>query len=180
MKSRKQSALEYWKENEEGKDRKVGEISKFGVTPDLAKSYGVGNLISLTQEKAQEIVWNEYWQFDQIRNGRIAIKLFDTAADQNCGVRRAVKIAQLVLKQMGYLVDVSGLMDSLTVRRLNEVPIEDFLVNYSREQEKYYRSIAFRDQGKLKYLSEWIRRALRSPFFIQETSTGNMWKGILD
>lgn len=76
-----------------------GGATKYGITAALAKRYGY-NVRDLTVEQATRIYYQEFWVtlgLDPLSrtSWRVAVELFDTAV--NCGVSRAVKIAQEAL-----------------------------------------------------------------------------------
>lgn len=162
--TRKEAALKYLAENEGGFANESGDKggpTMWGITERLARKHGVDDVKKLTRNKADEILLAEFWLFDEVRNGRIAVKLFDHSV--NMGSRAALKQAQLAIKDLGYLIDIDGLIGTYTIRKLNEVMIDNFLDAYCKRLENFYKAIAFRDPSQGKFLSGWKKRAWRVP-----------------
>jgi len=133
-----------------------GGLTKYGISKANHPEVDVANL---TLEGAKAIYKKMYWDAikgDQIASGRVAIKFFDMAV--NMGTKRATKMIQEALCDMGCSVVVDGVMGPKTLGALNGVDDDVLFVFLVTLLEAFYRGL-----GKPKYIKGWLRRARTLP-----------------
>ena len=147
--------FEGWSETTNDPDDPGG-LTKFGVSKTNHPNVDVANL---TLDGAKAIYRKGYWDAikgDQIASGRVAIKFFDMAV--NMGTKRATKMVQEALGDMGRSVAVDGVMGPKTLEALNGVDDDVLFVFLVPLLEAFYRGL-----GKPKYIKGWLRRARTLP-----------------
>lgn len=136
--------------------RDPGGETNFGITkrffPDV-------NIKELTMESALEIYRKEYWI--KIMGGRlhpfVSFTILDAAI--NCGIGRAVTMAQSLAK-----VPQDGVMGTETVSALNLLSPEDFCLDFSMKRLLFHTKLstwsafgggwALRILGNIKFCKE--------------------------
>ena len=135
-----------------------GGETKYGITK---RTYPDIDIKSLTKEQAVEIYYNDWWlkyQYDQIENENVSIKVFDTAI--NTGNKTAIKLLQ---KSINFIkpcpISVDGIMGKQTLTSLNKLSDELVLQAYRLYQKKYYQDLIDRKPSLKKYRNGWMNRA---------------------
>lgn len=98
-----------------------------------------------------------YWirvKGDDIEHQHVAESLFDFAV--NAGTRTASKLAQVV-------VDASpdGVIGPKTLKKINAVDEEIFVLKYALAKVARYAEICNRDRGQSKFLLGWTNRTIK-------------------
>jgi len=119
------------------------------------------DVADLKLDQAEIIYRLDYWRFDQVYDQRVATKLFDIAV--NCGVSRAVKIAQKAANGLGASLEVDGVLGTQTLSALNAAWPDSLLDALCRSQEAHYRAICERDPSQLRFIKGWTKRAKAVP-----------------
>ena len=132
-----------------------GGETRFGISK---RSYPDVDIKELTRDEAIEIYRRDWWKkygYGQIKDDRIADKIFDLAV--NMGPRRAHVLLQTAEVQTGgKWIDVDGALGPLTIDAVNSHPQQDLLLAALKERAiMYYVSL-----NKPRFLAGWIRRAL--------------------
>lgn len=119
----------------------------------LDKNVGVGDLTRLVRKFYSDKFWNPIMG-DDIISQDIAECLFDFGV--NTGVKRAVKIAQIVV---GSTPD--GYFGNKTLTKINAMSSEDFVIKYTLAKLARYVNICKRDPVQKKFLYGWCYRLLK-------------------
>lgn len=144
-----------------------GGETKFGITKNVAKSYGY-DVSNLTKAQAKEIYFKNYYlknNLDKIVNDKIALSIFDWLV--NSGVW-AIKKAQLSLCNLGYKVVIDGIIGKNTINALNLVDTNDFLNEYHKIQKLFYEAIVKTSPTQKKFLRGWLNRITIKIKFLKE------------
>lgn len=144
-----------------------GGATNYGITNAVAKSYGY-DVSSLTKEQAKEIYYKAYYKknrLDEIVSNKIALSIFDWLV--NSGIW-AIKKAQLTLCNLGYKVDIDGIIGRDTLNSLNSVNVNEFLNEYHRIQKLFYEAIVKNNQSQKVFLNGWLNRIKFKIKFIKE------------
>lgn len=153
-----ETAISYVLENE-GVDfdhpNDHGGRTRYGITEVVAAKHG-RDVRTLTLADAKAIYRSDYWQFDGIRDARLAAKLLDIVV--NFGVRGGTKIIQ---RAAGVLED--GVYGPKTEAALVKLPSEDAIERLSKAQADRYVDICISDRSQWVFLKGWTRRAIRRP-----------------
>lgn len=125
-----------------------GGATKFGIDQ---RSHPNENIRNLTQDRAAEIYWNEYWTRSKAHLMPLGVGEVVGNIAVNAGLSRASKWLQT---DVGATVD--GQIGAKTLKAVNEHN-PDMLANQLLQQtEAHYRSIA---KGPLaKFLKGWLNR----------------------
>lgn len=154
-------AIEYVLENEGGladHPNDPGGLTKYGISQ---RSYPDLDIANLTIEDAKEIYHRDWWEYDEIEDVRIATKLFDTAI--NTGAVPAHRILQEALNDIGYRLQVDGIIGPRTLAAVNEAAADKLLPRMAELQEGYYHQLIERNPDLAVFENGWIRRAKRLP-----------------
>jgi lysozyme family protein len=132
--------------------RDPGGETKYGISK---RSYPNVDIKNLTIEQAKEIYLKDFWdkcKCSQIR-GELRLTLFDMAVNQ--GTNTAIKCMQSAVN-----VSPDGIIGPTTLKRVNDNPIKETLLNITSERIRIYTITSnFNTYGK-----GWIRRALKTAF----------------
>ncbi len=148
----------------------LGELrgTKFGIS---AASYPGEDIEGLTEERAREIYYKDFWclgeagdpQFNYglIQDQALATKVFDLAVTMERTGRHgpAIEILQRAICSCGREIDVDGTLGPQTVGAANALPASDLLTAVKREAVEHYRGIVERNPGLAKWLGGWEARA---------------------
>jgi len=115
----------------------------------------------ITRDLARHIYFNDYWKFSDIKNEKVAIKLFDIAV--NVGKVGMAYVLQRALKACGENIKVDGIFGTKTEFAANKVPEFKLLNALSVQLARYYVNIVQRDPKQIVFLEGWIVRAVRLP-----------------
>ena len=144
-----------------------GGATKYGITENVAKAYGY-DVSSLTKEQAKEIYYKGFYlknKLDKIASDKVALSIFDWLV--NSGIW-AIKKAQLTLCNLGYKVDIDGIIGRDTLNSLNSVNVNEFLNEYHRIQKLFYEAIVKNNQSQKVFLNGWLNRIKFKIKFIKE------------
>ena len=97
-----------------------------------------------------------YWQFDGVKDQRIASKLFDMSV--NMGGHQALKLAQPILG-----VTVDGLYGPATEAAINAQDPIILLAGLCVAAATFYRGLAAKDPSQEVFLKGWLARAHSVP-----------------
>ena len=133
-----------------------GGETKYGISK---RSYPNLDIENLTEEEAKKIYYEDYWKpnrYEEIEYEPLAVKLFDIAV--NIGPRRANRLLQLALNDIGELVDVDGIIGPQTLSAVNSVSGDFLLRAFVIEAGHYYIETALRVPRLRKFLYGWLFR----------------------
>ncbi len=142
-----------------------GGKTKFGITEATAKKYGFKGFVKdLTLEQAKKLYYDHYWKcwnYDQIKDDRIAIEMFDQAV--NMGPVTANKNLQKAynLLDRGKAGDlkVDGVIGPITLTYINRYPHQDDLLQLLNVlQAKHYIDIVESNPSQEKFFRGWLKR----------------------
>ena len=142
------------------KNDKGGE-TKYGIAKERARECGYkGNMKDLTKAIAQKIYEEKYYKarkLDQVKNDKVALSIFDFLV--NAGRYGIKKAQEAVNKVYGKnVVSMDGAIGTQTLKYLNEVNSDKFLVAYHSLQREYYKYLAKRDATQNDFLTGWLNR----------------------
>ena len=142
------------------KNDKGGE-TKYGITKERARECGYkGSMKDLTKAIAQKIYEEKYYKarkLDQVKNDKVALSIFDFLV--NAGRYGIKKAQEAVNKVYGKnVVSMDGAIGTQTLKYLNEVNPDKFLVAYHSLQREYYKYLAKRDATQNDFLTGWLNR----------------------
>lgn len=128
-----------------------------GVTPTLE------HLKSITDEQAEIIYRNRYWEpqgFCQIRDDRIGLMVYDWTITSGGAAKQ---IQKLLLNSYHQPLAVDGAMGPQTIQALNAVADQNaLLTDITRIRKNYYTALAFNADGSqsknYKFLNGWLNR----------------------
>ena len=144
-----------------------GGVTNYGITSKLAKTYGY-EVASLTKEQAKDIYYKEFYlknKIDDITNYKMALTIFDWLVNSGTW---AIKKAQLTLCNLGYKVDIDGIIGRDTLNSLNSVNVNDFLNEYHRIQKLFYEAIVNNNPSQKVFLQGWYNRLNNKIKYIKE------------
>lgn len=150
-----------WSDDEADK----GGATNYGITIATARRHGIGSvedLKAITADKVAQIYRADYWNYDGIRNDRVAAKLFDMGV--NMGPSRAIKYCQTALNDAGASLTVDGVYGPKTEAAVNASDPDELIADLCFEQRAHYLSICDRDNTQRKFLKGWLRRASEVPY----------------
>jgi lysozyme family protein len=156
--ARFEDAIGYVLENEgvdsnDAADR--GGRTRYGITEKTASAHGLDvNILSLDQ--ALTIYRARYWNFDVVRDQRVATKMLDVVV--NLGVSGGMKVIQ---KALGVLQD--GVFGPKTQNAIASLPADEAIERISTALADRYVDICVSDHSQWVFLKGWIRRAIRRP-----------------
>ena len=113
----------------------------------------------LVQNFYKSLFWNQV-HGDAIVNQDIATTIFDFAV--NTGVKTAAKLAQALVK-----VKPDGVIGPKSVKALNKVDPDMFVIGYAVAKIHRYARICNRNKSQSKFLLGWINRTLKSLNFLR-------------
>ena len=94
---------------------------------------------------------------DQVKNDKVALSIFDFLV--NAGRYGIKKAQEAVNKVYGKnVVSMDGAIGTQTLKYLNEVNPDKFLVAYHSLQREYYKYLAKRDATQNDFLTGWLNR----------------------
>lgn len=114
-----------------------------------------GDSIELN-DLVKSFYYDNFWlpiKGDEIRDSQIANLIFDFAV--NAGVKRSVQIAQSVLE-----VEQDGIIGKQTLKALNEIDEEYFVVAFTVRRINFYVDSVKKRPANQKFFYGWVRRAL--------------------
>lgn len=145
----------------------AGGPTKMGVTQRAYEAYlkrevSVDEMKSLTIENAMRFYESQYWhplQCEALTDSAISTALFDTGVLY--GVGSAVKLAQKALCLCSLGIRIDGEMGPKTLRALNAVSRDQFLVNFHLFVVQRIDAIITLHPNNQKFRYGWMRRARR-------------------
>lgn len=156
--ARFEDAIRYVLENE-GVDSDhpadTGGRTRYGITEATAKAHGL-DVRTITLEQATTIYRARYWNFDYVRDQRLATKCFDIVV--NMGVAGGVKVIQRALG-----VTEDGIFGAKTLVALHSIPTDEALERISCALADRYVDICITNKSQWVFLKGWLRRAIRRP-----------------
>lgn len=166
LSQRKQRALRFTQRNEDAEGK--GDISRdpidsggptrWGITDRLARAYKK-NLLTLTEPEAAEIMLQEFWRWDWVRDEVISCLLFDWSVMS--GIRAVNVILQLALNSLGAGLKVDGVVGPATRSAVNLCHPNDLEQALRTERDRWLKALVQRRPKDQKYLKGWIRRTWR-------------------
>lgn len=136
-----------------------GGETKYGISK---RSYPDLDIASLAIDDAKRIYRRDYWErlkLDQVRSGRIAAEIFDTAV--NAGRRAAALIAQRALNYLGEKLEEDGVCGPVTIAAVNKWIGKDekaLFVCLNGFQFMHYYEIAKANVTLKRYARGWTKR----------------------
>jgi lysozyme family protein len=106
----------------------------------------------LVRDFYREEFWNKI-QGDSIESDELAHLLFDFAVNTSYSVSN--KLAQVILG-----LQADGVVGPKTIKALNEVDVEYFVLKYSIAKIARYRDIVTKNPAKKVFLLGWVNRVL--------------------
>lgn len=136
----------------------AGGETKYGISK---RAYPDLNIASLTVDQATQIYYRDWWVhfgYNQITNGSLATKVFDTAV--NLGANRANKLLQRCLNVNGFptMVD-DGNLGPVSIKAINSCNGETILSAFRQAQANYYNAVVAAHPEDQKFLKGWLARA---------------------
>lgn len=133
----------------------TGGMTRYGISK---RAYPKVNIQTLTEERAKEIFFNDYYlplKIPAIADEKLAWQIFDFGV--NAGVFRSAKTIQRILS-----VIPDGSIGNKTLNKIELYDGESPLwIVFTAERVKYYLTIAERRPANRKFLKGWILRATR-------------------
>ena len=146
-----------------------GGKTKYGIIEEEARRHGYkGHMRDLTKDFAKNIYKTDYYdkcKLEKVNNDKIALSIFDWAV--NSGNARAIKKAQLILNELGYKLEVDGVIGNKTISALNTVNVSKFLNKYHEAQRRYYKIIVYNNPKQKVFLKGWMNRVDTKECFIK-------------
>lgn len=145
-----------------------GGATKYGITENVANAYYGYKVVNLTKEQAKEIYYKEFYlknKLDKVASDKVALSIFDWLVNSGTW---AIKKAQLTLCNLGYKVDIDGIIGRDTLNSLNSVNVNDFLNEYHRIQKLFYEAIVYNNPSQKVFLQGWYNRLNNKIKFIKE------------
>ncbi len=136
----------------------AGGETKYGIS---RRSFPDVDIAGLTLEGAVAIYFEHFWrpEYDQIRDERLAVKVFDVAV--NMGHARAHRILQYAIndgRERAERITEDGVIGPVT---LAAIEAEHRLSLYHRFL--YWCEVQYREFGNEKYLTGWLNRLYDEP-----------------
>ena len=125
------------------------EINKFlghTATIDEVKNFPINSAKQIYKEK----YWNAM-KLDMIKSEIMRLLLFDQGVNRGCGT--AIISIEKVLG-----IAVNGIMDEQTIHSINHRNPIKLGLDFVKEAQKAYISIAIRNPSQIVFLSGWINR----------------------
>ena len=127
------------------------------VFPEKEQSEAENDIRNMTPDEAKDL-YEQYWwrpEFDLLDDVRVATVIFSTGV--NMGMPRAVRIAQQTANNLGFKLQVDGVMGPKTRIALNDLKPDAVL----REMRKLL-VLRRLDLAKVKhpFIRGWVRRDL--------------------
>ena len=138
--------------------RDRGGETNFGISK---RSYPRLDIKSLTRAEAKAIYRRDFWRpgrFGSIRSQTVATKAFDMAV--NMGRKRAAKILQSAVNELGGRLKVDGVIGPRTLRGTNSLPPRKLLQKLRAQAALYYARLTLRKPEQKVFLKSWMRRAV--------------------
>ena len=125
-----------------------GGETKYGIA---SKYYPNEDIKGMTEKRAKEIYWNDYWlkSFCDKLPPEVRLMHFDTSV--NMGISRASKFLQ---ESIGVTVD--GIVGKITLSKAHKCDLK----TYSRLRLTYYTKIILNKPKQIKYINGWFNRVL--------------------
>lgn len=156
-------AVDYVLANEGGyvfdKNDPGGE-TKWGISK---RTYPSLNIKALSLDEAKKIYYCDYWlkgKFEEIRDERVAIKLFDLAI--NVGITQANRIIQRALRSTGNNVKDDGILGPISLKAINSSNANLLICALCSEAAGYYRLLAAINTNMKQFLNGWLNRSYKS------------------
>jgi lysozyme family protein len=156
-------AIEYtiteWEDGYVNNPADKGGETNFGISK---RSYPSLDIKNITQEKAIEIYYKDFWKpikADEIKSALVAAKLFDMAV--NMGASQAVKILQRaynIISRSDLIVD--GVIGNRTLAAINGVEELSLLSSLAAENVLFYKGLIDKDPSQNVFKEGWFRRAV--------------------
>ena len=133
-----------------------GGETKYGISK---KAYPDLDIENLTQERAKEIYWKDYWQRGKCDYIPVCLAPIHFDMCVNMGMRASVKILQTTANHKNTennQIDVDGGLGKLTIKALANVEPE----RVRAFRVMHYARIIERKTRLLKYWFGWFKRSL--------------------
>lgn len=158
-------ALQFVLTNEGGyvnDPRDTGGETNLGITKAVALEAGyTGEMRDLTVTGAKVIYRKFFWIWDGFDSQRLATKCFDIGV--NCGNRRAVRLLQQAMNNMGAGIVSDGNLGPKTLAFANASDEVALLKKLVVELNAHYVNLVAKQPGKRAFLNGWLNRAARLP-----------------
>jgi len=167
-------AVEYVLEREGGwanNPNDKGGPTNFGITLATAQrhadKFGKPNIRTAEQLKnmqkqdAVAIYRLNYWLHDDIKDQRLATKIFDIGV--NMGISAATRLLQCVLFLRGAELSLDGKLGPKTIAAANSYRADDLLIEIGFALAGNYCRIVERDPSQIEFLKGWCNRAKKVP-----------------
>ena len=138
--------------------RDKGGETNFGISK---RSYPRLDIKSLTRAEARVIYRRDFWRpgrYGSIRSQAVATKAFDMAV--NMGRKRAAKILQSAVNELGGRLKVDGVIGPRTLRAANSLPPRSLQKELRAQAALYYARLTLRKPDQQVFLKGWMRRAV--------------------
>ena len=138
--------------------RDKGGETNFGISK---RSYPRLDIKSLTRVEARVIYRRDFWRpgrYGSIRSQAVATKAFDMAV--NMGRKRAAKILQSAVNELGGRLKVDGVIGPRTLRAANSLPPRSLQKELRAQAALYYARLTLRKPDQKVFLKGWMRRAV--------------------
>lgn len=110
--------------------------------------------------------WNRMMG-NSIKNQQIADILFDSHVLMG---GNGIKIAQRVLRALGFAVDVDGVVGTKqTLPALNNVDAETFYQRFKEARAAYHKEVVHKNPSQAKFLAGWLNRVASFPSSLKKT-----------
>jgi lysozyme family protein len=133
----------------------TGGRTRYGITEATARAHGL-DVRTITLEQAKTIYRAQYWNFEYVRDQRLATKCFDIVV--NMGVAGGVKVIQ---RALGVVED--GIFGGQTLNALHSLPTDEAMERISCALMDRYIDICISNKTQWVFLKGWARRAIRRP-----------------
>jgi lysozyme family protein len=152
-----------------------GGATKYGIT--LATLRGEGSWADmdrdgdvdaddvrlLTEDHAKTIYHQKYWQFDGLKDSRVAAKIFDACV--NVGPRRAIKWAQECCVELGTFCTIDGVFGPQTESAINfnSIYADRFILLMGKKMAAHYNAWCDAKPEREKFRKGLLNRAMDIP-----------------
>jgi lysozyme family protein len=129
-----------------------------------AASYPDEDIEGLTEERAKEIYFKEYWScgYGQIDDQGVANKVLDLAVNMERYGKHgpAVRILQSAIVSCGKIINIDGVFGPGTILAANSIPGDELLAAIKREAVEHYQRIVEKNPHLAAFLGGWKVRAI--------------------
>ena len=141
-----------------------GGITKYGISHRAYPNLTPDQIRNLTKEQAKEIYKRDYWlphRFYLIPSPRLAVKAFDLGV--NIGPRMSIRLLQQSIRQLGFFIDIDGIIGMQTVSALNKANPQEVLDAFLRHGTAYYQNLVQLNPKLKVFLRGWLLRLRDMP-----------------